>query len=231
MTEPNRKVLVVEDEASLNRLITKRLENAGYQVTSNFDGLEAITTIRKEPFDIVVMDIMMPKLFGTEVLKIMKTENINIPVLFLTAKDSVEDRVLGLDLGASDYLVKPFSFDELLARVRVVLRNNPQKFSHILEVADLKLDKSKRIVTRAGKEISLSAKEFDVLEYLMRHKDEVLTRERIESDVWDIDYCGLTNVIDVYIRYLRKKIDEEYDTKLIHTIRGVGYVLREQNHE
>ena len=115
MTEPNRKVLVVEDEASLNRLITKRLENAGYHVTSNFDGLEAITTIRKEPFDIIVMDIMMPKLFGTEVLKIMKTENINIPVLFLTAKDSVEDKVLGLDLGASDYLVKPFSFDELLA--------------------------------------------------------------------------------------------------------------------
>ena len=223
----SKNILVVEDEQSLNKVISKRLENAGYKITSCFDGQEAINTIRKNNFDVILMDIMMPKLSGTEVLSIMKSEKIETPVLFLTAKDSVADRVAGLDLGAHDYIVKPFSFDELLARVRMILRNYPQNTSTILTFADLTLDSKTHKVTRGGKEINLSVKEFDILEYLMKYQEEVLTRERIESHVWDIDYCGLTNVIDVYIRYLRKKIDDDYETKYIHTVRGVGYVLRE----
>ena len=223
----SKNILVVEDEQSLNKVISKRLENAGYKITSCFDGQEAINTIRKNNFDVILMDIMMPKLSGTEVLSIMKSEKIETPVLFLTAKDSVADRVAGLDLGAHDYIVKPFSFDELLARVRMILRNYPQNTSTILTFADLTLDSKTHKVTRGGKEINLSVKEFDILEYLMKYQGEVLSRERIESHVWDIDYCGLTNVIDVYIRYLRKKIDDDYETKYIHTVRGVGYVLRE----
>ena len=223
----SKNILVVEDEQSLNKVISKRLENAGYKTTSCFDGQEAINTIRKNNFDVILMDIMMPKLSGTEVLSIMKSEKIETPVLFLTAKDSVADRVAGLDLGAHDYIVKPFSFDELLARVRMILRNYPQNTSTILTFADLTLDSKTHKVTRGGKEINLSVKEFDILEYLMKYQGEVLSRERIESHVWDIDYCGLTNVIDVYIRYLRKKIDDDYETKYIHTVRGVGYVLRE----
>ena len=223
----SKNILVVEDEQSLNKVISKRLENAGYKITSCFDGQEAINAIRKNNFDVILMDIMMPKLSGTEVLSIMKSEKIETPVLFLTAKDSVADRVAGLDLGAHDYIVKPFSFDELLARVRMILRNYPQNTATILTFADLTLDSKTHKVTRGGKEINLSVKEFDILEYLMKYQGEVLSRERIESHVWDIDYCGLTNVIDVYIRYLRKKIDDDYETKYIHTVRGVGYVLRE----
>lgn len=222
----NKKILVVEDEQSLNKIISKRLENAGYEVVSRFNGQEALEIIRKENFDVILMDIMMPKLSGTEVLSIMKLEKRETPVLFLTAKDSVADRVSGLDLGAHDYIVKPFSFDELLARIRMILRNYPQANTSILTFEDLTLDKKTHKVTRDGKEINLSAKEFDVLEYLMKYQGEVLPRERIESHVWDVDYCGLTNVIDVYIRYLRKKIDDDYEIKYIHTVRGVGYVLR-----
>lgn len=224
----SKKILVVEDEQSLNKVISKRLENAGYEITSCFNGQEAIDTIRKNNFDVILMDIMMPKLSGTEVLSIMKLEKIETPVLFLTAKDSIADRVAGLDLGAHDYIVKPFSFDELLARIRMILRNYPQENSNVLTFADLTLDKKTHRVTRNGNEIYLSVKEFDVLEYLMKYQGEVLPRERIESHVWGIDYCGLTNVIDVYIRYLRKKIDDDYKIKYIHTVRGVGYVLREE---
>ena len=223
----SKKILVVEDEQSLNRVITKRLENAEYSVTSCFDGQEALNVIRNESFDVILMDIMMPKLSGTDVLTIMKSERIDTPVLFLTAKDTVADRVYGIDLGAHDYIVKPFSFDELLARIRMILRNYPQHNSNILTFADLTLDKKTHKVTRGGKEVHLSVKEFDILEYLMKYQGEVLTRERIESHVWDVDYCGLTNVIDVYIRYLRKKIDDDFDTKYIHTVRGVGYILKE----
>lgn len=223
-----KKILVVEDEKSLNKVICKRLENAEYEVTACFDGQEAIMTIRKNSFDVILMDIMMPKLSGTEVLTLMKDEKIETPVLFLTAKDSITDKVKGLDLGAHDYIVKPFSFDELLARIRMILRNYPQSNSSVMTFADLTLDKKSHKVTRAGKEIQLSAKEFDLLEYLMKYQGEVLPRERIESQVWDNDYGGLTNVIDVYIRYLRKKIDDDYTVKYIHTVRGVGYVLREE---
>lgn len=225
------KLLIVEDEKTLNKVISKRLESSGYTVFSCFDGEEALQTLMKESFDVVVMDIMMPKLSGIEVLKEMKLKGIETPVLFLTAKDTVEDRVYGLDLGAEDYLVKPFSFEELMARIRVILRSKSNRNTNVLKISDLCLDKMSHTVTRSGNNIVLSSKEFDVLEYLMKHQGEVLSRERIESDVWETEYCGLTNVIDVYIRYLRKKIDDDYDIKLIHTIRGVGYVLREEKYE
>lgn len=225
------KLLIVEDEKTLNKVISKRLESSGYTVFSCFDGEEALQTLMKESFDVVVMDIMMPKLSGIEVLKEMKLKGIETPVLFLTAKDTVEDRVYGLDLGAEDYLVKPFSFEELMARIRVILRSKSNRNTNVLKISDLCLDKMSHTVTRNGNNIVLSSKEFDVLEYLMKHQGEVLSRERIESDVWETEYCGLTNVIDVYIRYLRKKIDDDYDIKLIHTIRGVGYVLREEKYE
>ena len=225
------KLLIVEDEKTLNKVISKRLESSGYSVFSCFDGEEALQALMKESFDVIVMDIMMPKLSGIEVLKEMKLKGIETPVLFLTAKDTVEDRVYGLDLGAEDYLVKPFSFEDLMARIRVILRSKSSNNSTILRICDLKLDKVSHTVTRGGNNIILSSKEFDVLEYLMKHQGEVLSRERIESDVWETEYCGLTNVIDVYIRYLRKKIDDDFDIKLIHTIRGVGYVLREEKYE
>lgn len=225
------KLLVVEDEKSLNKVVSKRLENAGYSVVSCFDGEEALKALANETFDAIIMDIMMPKMSGLDVLREMKKYNIPSPVLLLTAKDSIEDRVLGLDMGAHDYLVKPFSFDELMARIRAMLRVYEAKHPAVMQIADLVLDKTSHTVTRGGKVINLSAKEFEVLEYLLKHQGEVMSRERIESDVWEINYCGLTNVIDVYIRYLRKKIDDDYSLKLIHTVRGVGYVLREEQHE
>lgn len=227
------KLLIVEDERTLNRIISKRLESVEYEVTSCFDGEEAIEVIKKDSFDGIIMDIMMPKKSGLEVLAEMNGLGISTPVLFLTAKDGVEDRVVGLDMGAHDYLVKPFSFDELLARIRAMLRihSNSKKSNAVLKIADLVVDVVGRKVTRAGNDITLSAKEFDVLEYLMKHQNEVVSRERIETDVWDTEYCGLTNVIDVYIRYLRKKVDEGYEVKLIHTVRSVGYVISEKKYE
>lgn len=222
------KLLIVEDERALNRVLSKRLENIGYEVVSCFNGEEALNTLMTDSFDVIIMDIMMPKLSGLEVLVQMKEKGIETPVLFLTAKDTVEDRVYGLELGAEDYLVKPFSFDELVARIKVILRGHKNRFSQILRVADLELDRNSHIVKRNNKIINLSSKEFEVLEYLMKHTGDVLSRERIENDVWETEYSGLTNVIDVYIRYLRKKIDDESDIKLIHTVRGVGYVLREE---
>ena len=221
------KLLVVEDEKSLNRIVSKRLENAGYTVISNFDGEEALASIKEHKFDGIVMDIMMPKVSGLEVLEEMKKMEISTPVLLLTAKDSIDDRVLGLDMGAQDYLVKPFAFDELLARIRVMLRIKSSNSVSVLKLADLELDRLSHTVSRAGTIIPLSVKEFEILEYLLKHQGEVLARERIESDVWNTDYCGMSNVIDVYIRYLRKKIDDGFNVKLIHTVRGVGYVLKE----
>ncbi len=222
------RILVVEDEHSLNRIITKRLEKEGFSVDNCFDGEDAIQYIDMGEFDAVILDIMIPKIDGYGVLKHIRSKNIETPVLFLTAKDSIDDRVKGLDAGADDYLIKPFAFDELLARIRVMVRKNAGSVSNILKIADLSVDIKARRVYRDETEILLSAKEFDVLEYLIRNKDMVLSREKIESHVWNFDYSGGSNVIDVYIRYLRKKIDDPYETKLIHTIRGAGYVLREE---
>lgn len=222
------RLLVVEDEKDLNRVISKRLEKEGYSVDRAMDGEEALLFMKTGEFDAIIMDIMMPKKSGLEVLKIMRANKNTTPVLLLTAKDSIEDRVSGLDTGAEDYLVKPFAFEELLARIRAMIRKASGNSTNTFTLADLKLDVNTKIVTRGGKEISLSAREYDILEYLIRNKGIVLSREKIENHVWNFDYSGGTNVIDVYIRYLRKKIDESFDKKLIHTIRGKGYVLREE---
>lgn len=221
------RLLVVEDERDLNRVISKRLEVEGYSVDRCFDGEEALDYILAGEFDAIIMDIMMPKMNGLDVLKAMRDKNNITPVLLLTAKDSIDDRVAGLDAGAEDYLVKPFAFDELLARIRVMTRKNVGSSTNIFTVADLVMDIKSRIVTRRGDEITLSAKEYDILEYMLMNKGIVLSREKIENHVWNFDYSGGTNVVDVYIRYLRKKIDDPYDIKLIHTVRGVGYVLKE----
>lgn len=223
------RILVVEDERDLNRVISKRLEKEGYCVDSCFDGEEALDYIDAGEFDAVILDIMMPKMNGLDVVKNIRARKIDIPVLFLTAKDAVSDRVAGLDAGAEDYLVKPFAFEELLARIRVMLRKQAGKTTNVFDIGDLKVDIASRRVWRGKEMINLSAKEFDILEYLVRNKGIVLSREKIENHVWNFDYSGGTNVIDVYIRYLRKKIDDPYEKKLIHTIRGKGYVLREEN--
>lgn len=223
------RLLIVEDERDLNRVITKRLENEGYSVDSCYNGEEALDFISAGEFDAVIMDIMMPKLSGLDVLKTMRHDHNDTPVLLLTARDSIDDRVNGLDAGAQDYLIKPFAFAELLARIRAMTRKSSGNTTNIFTVGDLVLDTKARTVSRSGREVILSAKEFDILEYMIRNKGIVLSREKIENHVWNFEYCGGTNVIDVYIRYLRKKIDEDFDKKLIHTIRGAGYVLREES--
>lgn len=223
------RILVAEDERDLNRVLTKRLENEGYCVDSCFDGEEALACLDMGEFDAVILDIMMPKADGLTVLKTMRAKQDRTPVLFLTAKDSIEDRVAGLDAGAEDYLVKPFAFEELLARLRVMTRKAAGNPTNLFQMADLVMNTETHTVTRGGEVITLSAKEFDILEYLLRNKEIVLSREKIENHVWNFDYTGGTNIIDVYIRYLRKKIDDGHDIKLIHTIRGKGYVLRSQD--
>ncbi len=222
------RILVAEDEKDLNRVITKRLEKEGFSVDSCFDGVEAVDYICAGEFDAAVLDIMMPECDGFEVLKRIREKGIDTPVIFLTARDSVEDRVRGLDSGAEDYLVKPFAFDELLARIRVIIRKKAGNTTNIFQIDNLIMDIAARRVWRDNNEIVLSAKEFEILEYMMRNKGIVLTREKIENNVWNFDYSGGTNVVDVYIRYLRKKIDAPFEKKLIHTIRGVGYTLREE---
>lgn len=222
------RILIAEDEKSLNRIIAKQLKASGYSVDCAFNGEEAYDLISMTDYDAAVFDVMMPKIDGFSLLRKIRNEGNNLPVLFLTARDSIEDRVEGLDIGADDYLVKPFAFEELLARIRVLIRKNSVSNSNVITVADLTVDISKRRVTRGGREISLSAKEYELLQYLAVNNGIVLSREKIEDHIWNYDYEGGTNVVDVYIRYLRKKIDEGYDKKLIHTVRGMGYVLREE---
>ena len=223
------RLLYAEDEEDLNKVVTKKLTEEGFSVDSCFDGREAILNAQFTEYDAAILDIMMPHADGFAVLKELRKLKKNTPVLFLTARDSIEDRVTGLDSGANDYLVKPFSFEELLARIRVLTREKHNLTENILSVADLSLNLSSHTVTRGGTEISLTSKEYQLLEYLLYNKEKVLSREKIENHIWNYDYEGGTNVIDVYIRYLRKKIDDGFPTKLIHTVRGAGYVIREEN--
>ena len=222
------RILVVEDERDLNRIITKKLKIEGYSVDSCFQGEEAIEYIDMTSYDAIIMDIMMPRKNGYEVLSHMRSKGNTTPVLFLTAKDALEDKVKGLDLGADDYLIKPFHFDELMARIRAMVRRNYGVVSNRIQVANLTLDLDTRVVKRAETIIELSAKEFAILEYMMQNVGIVLSRERLEEHIWSYEYQGASNMIDVYIRYLRIKIDKNYEPKLIHTVRGVGYVLREK---
>ncbi len=221
------RLLIAEDERDLNRILNKKLTEEGYSVDSCFDGEEALYYLAAAEYDVVVLDIMMPKKDGFSVLSQMRGQSIRTPVLFLTARDSIQDRVRGLDMGASDYLVKPFSMEELLARIRVLTRESFRSGdSSVLTVGDLRLDLASHRVQRGEQEITLSGKEFALLAYLMHNRNRVLSREKIEDHVWNFDYEGGTNVVDVYISYLRKKIDDGFDPKLIHTVRGVGYMLK-----
>ncbi|MCI5623476.1 response regulator transcription factor [Anaerostipes sp.] len=221
------RLLIVEDEKDLREILKKRLVKEKYSVDACGNGLEAMDYIDMTSNDVMILDIMVPGKDGLSILKEVRNQGKDTPILMLTAKDGIEDRVKGLDLGADDYLVKPFAFDELLARIRVMMRRKPSFTSNRLEVADLILDRDTKQVWRNGKEIFLSAKEFMILECLMRNKNVVLSRNQIEQNAWDFNFEGSSNVIDVYIRYLRKKIDEGFERKLIHTVRGAGYVLRD----
>ena len=220
------RILVAEDEQNLNRLISEKLKKEHYSVDSCFNGRQALDYFAGAEYDAVVLDIMMPEMDGLEVLRRLRDKGDRTPVLLLTARDGVEDRVNGLDIGADDYMVKPFSFEELLARIRVMLRRSTNQVRNTISVGDLTIDCAARTACRGGKAISLSGKDFDILEYLMRNQGMVLSRDKIEQHIWNYDYEGGSNVVDVYIRYLRKKIDDGWEQKLIHTIRGAGYVLR-----
>ena len=221
------RILLAEDEKELNSLIRKTLEDEGYAVDAVTDGDSAFEYLSSTPYDIAIMDIMMPGRDGISVLKEYRRNGGTSPILLLTARDGIEDRVIGLDAGADDYLVKPFMFPELLARIRVLLRRNTAASSSVLECGDLVMDTSSRSVRRRGRKIDLSAKEFSILEYMMHNQGIVLGRESLRSHIWSWDYDGESNVIDVYIRYLRKKIDDGENTKLIHTVRGAGYMLKD----
>ena len=220
------RILVVEDETTLNKLITQRLKDESYSVDSCFDGQEALDYFSCADYDVVLLDILLPKLSGLELLSKIRAKNDNTPVILLTAMDAIEDRVKGLNAGADDYLVKPFAFDELIARIRVLTRRSSNQLTSVLRIADLVMDTNAHTVHRGNNAIHLSSKEFSILEYLLTNQEIVISRDTINQHMWDYDYDGGSNIVDVYIRYLRKKIDDDYPVKLIHTVRGVGYVLR-----
>ena len=224
------RILVIEDEKNLNDIIVKRLILEKYGVDTCFNGNDALEYIFSTEYDVIVSDIMLPGIDGVEILKRIREKGIKTPVLLLTALDGIEDRVKGLDYGADDYLVKPFAFDELMARIRVLLRRNStngnSNASNIFSIANLTVNCNSHDVFRDDVPIKLSTREFTILEYMIRNKERVLSREQIEQHIWNYDYEGGTNVIDVYIRYLRKKIDKDFEPKLIHTVRGIGYVLK-----
>lgn len=221
------RLLLAEDEPDLNRIIGKKLKSEGYSVDACMNGADAWECLSLTEYAAAILDVMMPKMDGYEIVTRMRRAGMRTPVLFLTARDTVEDKVRGLDLGANDYLVKPFSFEELLARIRVLTRTGVGNQTNCYTAADLVLDSLGHKVSRNHQEIALTAREYALLEVLIRNKNRVMTREQIENSLWNFDYEGGTNVIDVYIRYLRKKIDEPFDKKLIQTVRGTGYVLRD----
>ena len=221
------RILVVEDEKHLNRIISEAVEDEGYSVDSCYNGVEALEYLECADYDVIILDIMMPKMNGLELVRRLRSEGNSTPVLFLTARDAVADRVEGLESGGDYYLTKPFDFQELMAVVRVMTRKYTGNRSNVYTIADLSLDSNTRTVTRAGKNIDLTAKEFSLLEYMMRNKGVVLSREMIENNLWNYDYEGGTNVVDVYVGYLRKKMDTGFSQKLIHTVWGTGWVLKE----
>jgi DNA-binding response OmpR family regulator len=220
-------IVVVEDEEKLARFIEMELKYEGYEVSVANDGLTGLTQIRNADPDLVILDWMMPGMTGLEVCRRLRQTGAKMPVILLTAKDDVSDRVAGLDAGADDYLVKPFSIEELLARIRAHLRRTQDTEEEVLRFEDLMLNRKTREVSRGDRSIELTAKEFDLLEYLMSYPRQVITRDRILEEVWGYDFMGDSNIIEVYIRYLRLKLEEQNEKRLIQTVRGVGYVLRE----
>ena len=220
------RLLVIEDEQKVANFIKQGLEEEGYAVDHAADGASGLQMALEGLHDVIVLDVMLPKLDGLSVLQQLRQETITTPVLLLTVRATIEDKVLGLDAGADDYLTKPFAFEEFVARVRALLRRRAETAPPILQVADLALDPARRVVSRGDQKIDLTPREFTLLDYFMRNPGRVLTRTMIANRVWDYTFDSTTNVIDVYVNYLRKKIDTGHDTKLLHTVRGVGYVMK-----
>ena len=223
------RVLLIEDDVTIARLLKEGLEDESYAVDVVNDGSEGYRTAAADDYDVIILDIMLPEMNGYEVCRALRNDGNKTPILMLTARDAERDIVEGLDTGADDYLAKPFSFDVLLARIRALLRRPNEKLEEILQVGDLKLDPSSKKVTRASQEISLTAKEYGVLEYLMRNKGKVLSKEQIISHVWDFDADVLPNNVELFIMFLRRKIDKPFKSKLIHTVSGFGYKLEEKS--
>lgn len=221
------RILVVEDEKDLNNIITKHLKKNNFSVDNVFNGEEALEYLDYGTYDLIILDIMLPKVNGYEVIKKLRENKNETAVLMLTARDSIEDKIKGLDLGADDYLIKPFDFGELLARIRALVRRKYGNTSNTMEIDDLCIDIAKKTVIRGGKNIELTGKEYEVLEYLIQNKGHVLSRDKIRDSVWDYGYEGESNIIDVLIKNIRKKIDIGNSKQLIHTKRGLGYVLKE----
>ncbi len=223
------RILIVEDEKKLARVLQLELEYEGYETVTAYNGKDAVQEIKQGKFDLVLLDIQLPELSGFEVLRRVRREGIAIPILLLTARDEVHDKVSGLDLGANDYITKPFQIEELLARIRVHLRTiqSAVKSAEVMQIGELSVNLQTREVIRAEQHIELTVREFDLLVYLLTNENQVLTREQIITQVWGYDYLGETNVVDVYIRYLRQKIDKPFSHAYIQTIRGVGYTIRD----
>ncbi|MGG1345554.1 two-component system response regulator YkoG [Bacillus subtilis] len=222
-------ILIVEDEEKISRVLQLELEYEGYSVTIKHNGTEGLNAVAEGGHSLVLLDVMLPGLSGLEVLRRLRKTDQQTPVILLTARDSIPDKVTGLDIGANDYVTKPFEIEELLARIRAALRQNGTKTEDIgtfLTYDDLRVNEKTREVRRGDKEVELTPREFDLLVYMLKHPQQVLTREQILSSVWGFDYIGDTNVVDVYIRYIRKKLDYPYEKQLIHTIRGVGYAIK-----
>ena len=220
------KILVIEDEKKVSNFIKRGLEESGYTVDAAKDGEEGLYKVESEEYDLIILDLILPRKNGIEVCKELRQMKLNVPILILSAKDTVDDKVIGLDSGADDYLTKPFAFNELLARVRALLRRGEALSQVKLQVGDLMLDSVTREVTRGGREIKLTNREYSLLEYLMLNSGKVLSRTQLSEHVWDYTFDTFSNVIDVYVNYLRNKIDRDYNVKLLNTVRGVGYVLR-----
>ena len=220
------RILVVEDEQKVASFIKKGLQEEGYAVDTAADGLEGLSMLEMNVYDAMILDLMLPKKNGIEVMREVRAKKMNVPVLMLTARDTLADKVMGLDAGADDYLTKPFAFQELLARLRSLLRRGKAEVS-MLKIADLTLDPATRKVKRGETELTLTAKEFSLLEYMMRNAGKPLSRTTLSEHVWDINFDRMTNVVDVYINFLRNKVDKGFETKLIQTVRGVGYTLKE----
>ncbi|MEE5993603.1 MAG: response regulator transcription factor [Oscillospiraceae bacterium] len=222
------KLLIAEDEKSLNEVITKKLKQEGFGVDSCLDGNEALERLLYTDYDIAILDIMMPGCSGIQIVTSLREKGKKTPVIFLTAKDTVHDRVTGLNSGANDYIVKPFSFDELIARIMAVMRTVSGNISNQITLGSLSLDIDSHIITLDGCEITLTGKEYDLLEYLMMNKGHILSKAKILNHVWGYDYEGGDKIVEVYMNYLRKKIDAGREKKLIHTVRGIGYVMKEE---
>ncbi len=222
------RILLIEDEARLAKVIKQGLVESGFAVDQALEGEEGLYLGETESYDVIILDLALPKMDGLTICRELRKKNITTPILMLTAKTRIEDRVLGLDTGADDYLTKPFEFIELKARIQALLRRSHKQLEPVITIEDLEVDLTKHLIKRDGKIIFLTPKEFAILEYLLRHKDEVVTRTQITEHTWDYNFDSLSNVVDVFIATLRKKIDKGFKKKLIHTIHGVGYQISEK---